>query len=416
MSQYRKKLPMKELWMRIAAITAVVGAVVGTGIYFFQSKSTLKETKANRDTTTLCLPQVSGTIQVLVDRTDALNEQQLQSLSAVFQSIKQSIRKDQRLSVYPIDAETRGVPSTLIDLCAPVTERDASALTENTRRIKNQFNKEFAEPVAVLLEKLKAQKTEVQSPILETLQEVSTIERKMEKGSLRKFILFSDLLQHSQRASLYSAKSSAEAQNLVNSAPVRALMSSANLEGADITIYMVERCGFGEQQKAAKEFWQTLLRKAQPQSLQFETMPTAQNPCPSGKAVVQKPMAPMPPPVLVAPLPKLPQNSAAPQRAPAPVNSPKPPPAPKPVTPAVQSTPSPAPASPVQAPVPPPPVVAAPVATPPPLGRPSDACGTRVLLAREKCIREQCAANPLFANDSQCKRREPRTDLPSSNN
>jgi len=412
---------MKELWMRAAAITAVVTAVVGTGVYFFQSKSSLKETKANRDATTLCLPQVNGTIHVLVDRTDALNEQQLQSLSAVFQSIKQSIRKDQRLSVYPIDAETRGVPSTLMDLCAPVTERDASALTENTRRIKNQFNKEFAEPVAALLEKLKTQKTEAQSPILETLQEVSTIERKMEKGSLRKFILFSDLLQHSQNTSLYFVKTSADVYNLVNSTAVKELMTNTNLEGADITIYMVERCGFGEQQRLAKEFWQTLLKKAQPQSLQFETMPTAQNSCPSGKAAVQKPMTPTPPPVSVAPSTNRSQNSTVTQRAVAPVatapiNSPKPQVAPRPVISAVQGTPSTQPASSVQAPVLQRSAVAVPAATPPSLGRPSDACGTRVFLAREKCIREQCAANPQFVNDSQCKRREPRTDLPTSNN
>jgi hypothetical protein len=282
LSRYKTKISPQELIVRVAAIVGLLGAVGGTIWWAVSSKSSVKQIEAQRDERTQCLPEVNGLITVLVDRTDAMNENQRESLRSVFQFIKKSVRKDERLAVYPIDAEASAVPATLIEVCAPV-----SAITENLRRIKQRFDEAFSKPLDKMLLSLTIEKTEKQSPILEVVQAVSVSQPRLNKSKdsiRRELIIFSDLLQHSQRASLYRVTVNADATRLMDSSSVKEILSDTLLAGYDVKVYMLERCGYSDQQRVARAFWEKAFKSAGAISISFPALPTAQKPCPGGKA------------------------------------------------------------------------------------------------------------------------------------
>jgi hypothetical protein len=415
MSRYKTKLSSQQILYRVAAVVAMLGVIGGTVWWAVSTKSSVKQIEAQRDERTQCLTAVSGLITVLVDRTDAMNENQLESVRSAFQFIKKSIRKDERLAVYPIDAEASAVPATLIEVCAPVSEQDASALTENLKRVKKRFDEAFSKPLDEVLVTLKAQKTEKQSPILEAIQSVAASQPEINKRNSqirRELIMFSDLLQHSQRASLYRVAANTDTTRLLETPSIKEVLNDTKLVGYDVKIYMLERCGYSEQQRVARAFWEKAFKSAGAINTSFPALPTPQKPCPGGKtASIEAPPPPSPilptKPVVVpkpaqSEAPKPQASSVAQASASRPAAQPAPPT--KPVLPTPPTTQAPTTAPPTPAPMPP---VAAPAPAPP----------ARVMNAREECrsrpgknsisdnicIYKKCEKDPLHINTSFCK-------------
>lgn len=218
MSKYKQKVSLRQHLLRAGAVVGLVAAVGGSIWWAQSAKSGKQQIEAKRDDRTQCLPQVSGVINVLVDRTGATTESQLESLRSIFTNIKKSIRKNERLAAYAIDAEPAATPLTLIEACAPVSEQDASALTDNIKRVKQRFDDSFGKPLDDFIATLKRQKTESQSPILEVLQAVSASAPAINTAAgepRRELVVFSDMLQHSYRASLYKLQATVNVEQFL---------------------------------------------------------------------------------------------------------------------------------------------------------------------------------------------------------
>jgi hypothetical protein len=282
MINYTKKISHNELFIRLAACLSIFLLISFVVWYAIHTKNYKTESESKRDPTTQCLENVSGFVTVLIDRTDALTKTQSDSLNNIFLNIKKNIRKDEALIAYPIDAEAGVTPTTLTHICAPVTTLDASALTDNAKRIKLKFDSTFDAPLKELLDKLKAQKTENKSPIFEVLQSISSSKPSLDdpsSSSRRELIIFSDMLQNSRDVSLYNLKNTSELEKLLKAKEILSLIKATNFQDYSIKIYMIERCGFTNQQRIAKVFWESILPKTGAKNVKFLPMPTPQDFC-----------------------------------------------------------------------------------------------------------------------------------------
>lgn len=415
MSRYKRRMALPTLLLRIALVTGLLVCAGGISWYALHASNSKRASDSARDAQTQCLAKISGVTTVLVDRTDPMTDAQLESLRAVFASIRKGMRKEGRLAVYPIDAEPSAVPQTLLEICAPVTEFDASALSDNLRKIKLRFDANFGRPLEDFLLALKANKVEQQSPVLEILQTVSTSPLAFDVSAgppQREMILFSDMLQHSRALSLYRLPPEAITAHLLRRDEVRQLLKQTRLEGYGVKVYMLQRCGYAQQQRLAREFWEQALHQAGAQQVSFPPMPTPQAPCTNLHKTGLPPPVDMPPPrdrQTKAPSSPVGATSGAVTTSPGdrggrPHDQGLAPAAPPPA--ATTSAPArdtvkptetvlaqPAPAKP-----------AARVEVTATAGAPGDACGRRVLLAREACLRTECE-KPQWKHHPQCQRR-----------
>lgn len=88
--------------------------------------------------------------------------------------------------------------------CKPATGEDASGLYENPTIIAERYAREFTDPIQDTLQAMLTRAKENQSPIMESLQSLisETPDFNRARG-LRKIIIVSDMLQHSDNLSFY---------------------------------------------------------------------------------------------------------------------------------------------------------------------------------------------------------------------
>lgn len=203
------------------------------------------------DKVTLC-PETEpyGRTAVLVDASDPLSSSQRTAIHEGLTHLKASLARYERMiiAVYREGA----APEIVFDMCNPGSGKDASPLYETPTRVQRVYEEKFDRPLNEVLERMLAANTAPQSPILEMIQDISTLYQFDPSAPHRRLVVISDMLQNTPRLSHYRTKPNYAA--FVNSDYANSVM--ADLDKVVVTVFYVSRPGSEKfQNNNHTDFW-----------------------------------------------------------------------------------------------------------------------------------------------------------------
>ena len=184
----------------ILALSLAVGLVVAGVVY----KLLTAEPGLNK--VTLCPADgPRGHFVLLVDKTDPLNFTQKQALSITFKEIiEKRTPEGYLLSIFVLGEDFKANAEPLIELCNPGTGADKSAMTANLKKLRQQYEHKFVEPMRRQSEALLSTTPAKTSPILEMVQLVGiNAFRKHDIKGERRLIMLSDMLHNTPQFSMF---------------------------------------------------------------------------------------------------------------------------------------------------------------------------------------------------------------------
>lgn len=182
----------KQGYMLIAGVLAVV-VVLGA------LKAATTPQQPGPD---LCVGEVDASTAILIDRSDDVTEQTRDEIRArALAYVKDSVRENERVSVFAINQGSSTALMPLISLCRP--RRYGSRMTENVRVIEKRYRESFEGPLNSALRVPAGSSAE--SPIAQALTDISLSHYLNSKRNT--LIVFSDMLENTPRFSLYQCDS-----------------------------------------------------------------------------------------------------------------------------------------------------------------------------------------------------------------
>ena len=205
------------------------------------------------DPVTLCnseLPRAEHSL-FLVDISDSLSVHQRDFVTTYFGSVLDKAAVNDRFSIYILDERSRGLSDPIIDLCKPRSADDVNALTANKRFVEKIYSEKFYQPLQQSIEKVVEANELKISPIYESISDIASLGRGDDKAEKVKLILVSDMLQHSQAGSVYSAGAAAVEK-----------LPSVNLQDIEVKVFWLDRPEASRIQTAAlASSWASYLDK-----------------------------------------------------------------------------------------------------------------------------------------------------------
>ena len=184
--------------------TIVISIVVGLFIAVVTYVKLNAEPGLNK--VTLCPadgPQ--GHFVLLVDKTDPLNFTQKQTFSVTLTDIIQKrTPPGYLLSIFVLDEDFKANAVPLLELCNPGTGAEKSAMTATLKKLRQQYEQKFVEPMRKQSEALLSTTPAKTSPILEMVQLVGiNAFRKHDIKGERRLIILSDMLHNTPQFSMF---------------------------------------------------------------------------------------------------------------------------------------------------------------------------------------------------------------------
>lgn len=198
---------------------------------------------------------------VLVDRTDPFTADQREHVRRVVEGLAETIGRDERLALHVIkgDPQASALPWATPDggrgfaYCKPHEPRAVNRLIETERFVRAAFERDFARPLARVLEALMAGGEAPRSPILEAIEAAAW-------GPVRvdRLVIVSDLLQHSEISHLGAGLPDVCA---VAASPLGARLK-ARLAGRIVVLHQLRSARhFGRQTPQHRQWWVRLLHE-----------------------------------------------------------------------------------------------------------------------------------------------------------
>ena len=202
-----------------------------------------------------------ATTVFLLDTSDPLtikHEEKLRKVvsDAISQEGRLAILPESRIVVYELTESPQGIPKLLLDICRPSKDLEDRTWKDDIHQgkaIATQTWKRFNESIASAFP-ISSDSTLRFSPILETIGVIAT---KHVPGKFLKnhhqvnLVIFSDLLQHTDRFSHYGIYS--DAKGFYNRYPDLGV----DLEGGTVFLYRLERSKYVEWQTVNHYYWWT---------------------------------------------------------------------------------------------------------------------------------------------------------------
>lgn len=211
MSSYRtrEKREQTEKFKLIAGIAVFSFIIVGAIIFAVPQ---LLEDKIEYDKQTGCPIGTNGRIApvahtvVLIDETDQLTIHQKEFMETYLRNfVRKDLRVGEFLSIYALGDDVQGSRKPIFEMCKMRDGSDADAFTENEKLMTRQFKKKFEAPLNRKFEDLMTPRSAAsQSPIFEMIQAIAVNSfLKHDVEGDRRLIIYSDMLQHTNKYSLY---------------------------------------------------------------------------------------------------------------------------------------------------------------------------------------------------------------------
>lgn len=192
---------------------------------------------------------------IVIDHTDSINAIQKASLESRLWDVASNITKNGSIQFYSVDISNAQAPAAEFELCNPGSEKDVSDWDGNKRLAKKRYEKLFSGIVKEKMAGMLSAKTASSSPIMKSVQAavVNSFIGDQNQADEKQLILVSDLLEHTDRFSLYSESPSFEMFQKNDYWP----SVKADMSNIKVTIFFLNREGAEKfQQPNLKTFWQ----------------------------------------------------------------------------------------------------------------------------------------------------------------
>ena len=201
---------------------------------------------------------LTGQIAIVLDSSDSLDYTQRTDARARVLRQLEAAPEYTEIQLYELSRDERQPARMEFRVCAPENPNKINwfdRLRKNRRIAKQQYEEEFIEPLESHLDELLAGPDALASPILKTIQDVAVDAFQPPDSRLpRQLILVSDMVQHSADMSFFEDPIDFR---LLGQSPDYPTMQ-VDLEGVDITIFLLSRRGIAGQIQASRpirKFW-----------------------------------------------------------------------------------------------------------------------------------------------------------------
>lgn len=233
-------------WLAALGILMLV-VLVGAGGWF-----AYQQMQADRiDAATLCpVDGATGSLAILLDMTDPLGATQAINLKAELSEFVMGSPRGTLVGLGRV-SDQPGELGAAFAACRPMTGAEGGDLTRNSEMLEAQFQERFLKPFRAEVSSLLDAREAKNSPIMEGLQALLGGMRTVAThGGVRRAVIVSDLLQHSDAMSFYrgddwnSFKASSSYARLAHT-----------LEGTDVILIRVPRPSARVDAAAVDDFW-----------------------------------------------------------------------------------------------------------------------------------------------------------------
>jgi hypothetical protein len=151
----------------------------------------------------LCLGTVTRNTVLLLDYSEEISDQTLDEIKArALSYIDKKVKVGEKVTIFTISELSKSSLRPIVSVCKPA--EDGSRLTEDVRHIKKRYRSEFLAPLSDSLSRRPT--TSKQSPIAQALTDISLTQYL--RGEQNALLVFSDMLENTDRFSLYKCQSS----------------------------------------------------------------------------------------------------------------------------------------------------------------------------------------------------------------
>jgi len=216
----------------------------------------------------LC-PKISGPAEGLViflDITDPLNPIQHDRLTGLLEDRIKAAKQSTLIAVGAVRAgsEDRGADFAL---CKPLDE--GNEIYQNPEMIEKRYRKEFLDPFNAIVSEMLSSPMANRSPIMESLQALLvTTPGFVDAEYLRRVIVVSDLLQHSDAFSFYRGDNW---ESFMRSSNAERL--AGRLRDAEVEICHIPRPGANVNRREVDDFWNRYFNRAGVSRVRTSTCP-----------------------------------------------------------------------------------------------------------------------------------------------
>lgn len=176
----------------VAAVLALVGAKVLVG----------DKPKPAPDN---CMAPVRANTVVILDHSDRLSEQTLEEIMArSMRHILDEVHVNERVSVFTISDISRQSLKPIVSVCRP--REDGNRAVENLQMLRKRFQQNFEKPIREALQTQPVAGRE--SPLAQAITDLSLSQYL--RGERNTLLIYSDMLEHTERFSLYRCGGTAE--------------------------------------------------------------------------------------------------------------------------------------------------------------------------------------------------------------
>ena len=216
---------------------------LGLAIFAFFIWQNVTSPKITVDKETLCPDKVESVTAVLLDATDELSAVQREDIRNRLDSIKEELPIHGRIDLYALGDNRDGMARKLFSMCNPGSGKEADALSQNPRLMKQRWTKDFSIRLNEELSRALAAKPSSESPIMEAIKDVAvqSFGAATTVGATeKKLIVASDMIQFTASFNQYQGGSNLDFDVFAKSAYYQKVRTD-HLRGVNVDLFYVRR-------------------------------------------------------------------------------------------------------------------------------------------------------------------------------
>jgi hypothetical protein len=180
----------------IWVIAGVFGVLVAVLLLKMQQDSKPKPGPDN------CVGLVAANTVVVLDHTERISEQTLEEIvSRAMAHVRDHVKVNERVTVFTVSDLSKQSLKPLLSICRP--PESGNRAVEDVRALRKRFQENFEKPLRQALAVTPGDSKE--SPIAQAITDISLSQYL--RGDTNTLLVFSDMLENTQRFTLYRCKS-----------------------------------------------------------------------------------------------------------------------------------------------------------------------------------------------------------------
>ena len=210
-------------------------------------------TKPKNYIDTFCpIDKIHESTIIMFDKSDPFNENQIKHVKNRILNIEKNLKTFEKISITVIDVNkyNNSFTRNVLSMCKPKEGKDANRFYENKKFLDWDYHHIFKEKLNEVTLYLLSNSQAPRSPISKSIALSISTDPRVLKSVNNKFILFSDLLEHTNSHSAY--RGSFDEKNIQENIPdnIKKWLSNAKIE-----IKVIRRESYISHQKSAKQIW-----------------------------------------------------------------------------------------------------------------------------------------------------------------